>query len=246
MMHILFLILKIIGIILLILLCLIILILVSAVRYRADISVDESDKKVLVKASFFGPLIRVLYSYPEQAFVKVKILMFTVFDASKPKQTVPQDPCPEAPKEKFTFRQLCDKMKQGFEKVQQVSDTYAERDVQRLIEVIKTEMIRLIGAMSPKIRGSVYYGNEDPAITGEVTGIYAMLLPLHQAGFSFTPDFQQEALQINLRLKGHIRPIRLLKAGLTVMIKGRLFTAIRLWRSHSIQDRCRGEEVYEQ
>ncbi|MCR5716485.1 MAG: hypothetical protein K6G23_06555 [Lachnospiraceae bacterium] len=240
--------LKIIGIIIAICLALILLLLLIPIRYRIDVKGTKEDLHIAVLISVLKPLIRVMYAQPTQPYLLVKILMFTAFDSRKTVEEEPGEAPDAPPKEKFTFQVLCDKMRQGFEQIGQIRTFLSEEEVSTLIELLKVELWSLLCYAAPRISGSLTYGNADPAITGEVLGVYSMLLPLHQRSFDFVADFEQERLDVDLCIRGRIRLIRLLFTALNLLIRGKLLTVVSLWKQSAPQPQepqDRGEEVYE-
>lgn len=92
MLHILLLILKIIGIVLAIiigvLLFAIILILFVPVRYRVNAEGEwgkDEPFHVEIRVTWLLHLVNILLSYPNASYIKARILIFTIFDSSKPR-----------------------------------------------------------------------------------------------------------------------------------------------------------------
>lgn len=92
MLHILLLILKIIGIVLAIiigvLLFAIILILFVPVRYRVNAEGEwgkDEPFHVKIRVTWLLHLVNILLSYPNASYIKARILIFTIFDSSKPR-----------------------------------------------------------------------------------------------------------------------------------------------------------------
>lgn len=94
-------ILKVIGIILLalisLLVFLLILVLFVPVRYQIKgyrKNGLEAPVYVRIKVTWLLHIVRVLFAYPEAAYVKVKVLFFTVFNSSKVKETANNENIP--------------------------------------------------------------------------------------------------------------------------------------------------------
>ncbi|NLL75997.1 MAG: DUF2953 domain-containing protein [Clostridiales bacterium] len=108
MLHILLLILKIIGvtlaIILGVLLLTICLVLFVPVRYRiqADGRLGGDEPfHVKIRISWLLHIINVLFSYPNEAGIRLRILLFTVFDSSKPRKTKAENNSKKKSQKKF-------------------------------------------------------------------------------------------------------------------------------------------------
>ena len=56
-----------------------------------------------------------------------------------------------------------------------------------------------------KAEGYIYYGFDDPALTGKTAGLLYLVLPAGSEKFDVEPDFQEKALKADAVLCGHIR-----------------------------------------
>lgn len=56
-----------------------------------------------------------------------------------------------------------------------------------------------------KVEGELHYGFGDPALTGQATGIFYLLLPLSCEKIRLLPDFENTVCEGILEIKGHIR-----------------------------------------
>ena len=82
-----------------------------------------------------------------------------------------------------------------------------------------------------KIRGFLKFGTGDPALTGELTGILYLLLPVSAKDFSLEPEFHETALEADLAAWGRIRGIHLLVAAVEIFRNKQLKKIIRRLRS---------------
>ena len=82
-----------------------------------------------------------------------------------------------------------------------------------------------------KIRGFLKFGTGDPALTGELTGILYLLLPVSAKDFSLEPEFHEAALEADLTAWGRIRGIHLLVAAVEIFRNKQLKKIIRRLRS---------------
>ena len=82
-----------------------------------------------------------------------------------------------------------------------------------------------------KIRGFLKFGTGDPALTGELTGILYLLLPVSAKDFSLEPEFHEAALEADLTAWGRIRGIHLLVTAVEIFRNKQLKKIIRRLRS---------------
>lgn len=64
-------------------------------------------------------------------------------------------------------------------------------------------LIRHIGPR--KLSGSVCFGSGDPAQTGIITGYLSLCPFMYQKNFTFSPDFYEKRLELDVDMKGRIR-----------------------------------------
>jgi len=87
-------------------------------------------------------------------------------------------------------------------------------DGMKLLKLYKGYLFYLWKHLRPrKISGSLHYGFEDPSITGQLTGVIYILLPVSSRSVQILPDFGHTVLEGNLAMKGHIRCFHLLRIG---------------------------------
>ncbi len=86
---------------------------------------------------------------------------------------------------------------------------YLERAWEKKKDVIKKALGRvkklIIHVLPHKIQGYVEYGFEDPALTGEVLGVIAVLYSRTGHKLKICPDFENRVLNADVTLKGKIR-----------------------------------------
>ena len=71
---------------------------------------------------------------------------------------------------------------------------------------------RLLGKLLPKkLRGNIYFGTGDPALTGELLGAAAIFYPLYGTGVQVTPDFEETVLRGELFVEGRLRMVTLVQ-----------------------------------
>lgn len=76
----------------------------------------------------------------------------------------------------------------------------------------KGYLITLLRRIKPKkLSGDMTLGLSDPATTGQLFGVFGILLPLYYKHFSFTPDFDKQIIAGEVHMKGSITIAFLLK-----------------------------------
>ncbi|MDE6433478.1 MAG: DUF2953 domain-containing protein [Lachnospiraceae bacterium] len=73
-----------------------------------------------------------------------------------------------------------------------------------------------------RLEGDIRFGLEDPANTGYVLGVLAMLLPLYQGFLTVEPDFTQQIIKGNLKGNGKIKLISVVKLVIKVILNKNL------------------------
>ena len=95
------------------------------------------------------------------------------------------------------------------EKYRQALDFVEDSNLKELFAEGKAELNGLWRHYRPrKAKGYLQFGTGDPALTGELTGILYLLLPVFSE-VEIAPDFNDPMLQTELELSGHIRACHL-------------------------------------
>ncbi len=97
-----------------------------------------------------------------------------------------------------------------------------------LISAVWPEFSHFLRRVRPGIvKGQIFFGLEDPAATGQITGVIAMIPLFYQTGLRISPDFETEETYVrgNVYIKGHMLLIHavILIAGLVREKRIRLF-----------------------
>lgn len=157
----------------------------------------------------------------------------------KPEEAAPADPYPK--KERAAFREkirkktdgfcsrikrhfdnirealtgLCDAGKRIKEKISEIWNFFAEECTKESVPFIKKQLFLILKHIRPrKMKGSLHFGTGDPALTGQILGGISMIYGFLPDGLEITPDFDYQVLEGNFRLKGHIRLIYVVIAGI--------------------------------
>lgn len=99
---------------------------------------------------------------------------------------------------RLTFRGFCDKIKQW-------QTLWNEESTLAALHFLTEKGRKLIRHVLPrKIRGSITFGCEDPALTGQILGAVAIAYPLYGKGVAVYPRFEEKILEGQLQMKGRI------------------------------------------
>ena len=96
-----------------------------------------------------------------------------------------------------------------------------------LLHAKKEVLYFLTKAAPKKVTGTVRFGFDDPALTGETLGILGMIYGKLPKDLSIQPDFEQEILQGDVRMKGSFQAVT--AAGI----------ALRLFRDQNLRKTIR-------
>lgn len=92
-------------------------------------------------------------------------------------------------------------------KAEAARNAWNEYHGERLLDFAKQVIIKILRHVLPrKLRGHIRFGFDDPAVTGIVTGMAAMLYPRYGDTFSLEPDFQERCFEADCQGKGRIHP----------------------------------------
>lgn len=210
-------ILKIIGIILLSILALILLllaiILFAPIHYRAEADYNDKDNdyNVHAKIHWILRIIRVNFDMDkEKRDTAAKILFFKVYPRpEKEADTLGERKAPEdSPinKIKYKISSLYVKIKRI---LYMINDERDQKAVQELLLRVK----KLLWHIRPrKLDINLLLGMDDPATTGEITGMIYSFYPVYTKHLHFTPEFDRKVIDADSSTKGYIQLIFVLIA----------------------------------
>lgn len=105
---------------------------------------------------------------------------------------------------RFTIKKICDR-------IGQMRTFLQDERTKTALRLVWRDLKKLLGKIGPRrISGSVRFGLEDPASTGQVLAILGMTYPIHRNRVQIYPDFQNSVLEGELRLQGRIYGVSLL------------------------------------
>ncbi len=103
-------------------------------------------------------------------------------------------------------------------KMKEIKEILLEENSRQVYAFLKIRFSRFIRYIRPK-KFHLYlrYGFEDPALTGEITGIMAVIMSFNEKAFSFVPNFQHTVLEGSLRIKGRVQIVVILWTGIRIV-----------------------------
>lgn len=113
-------------------------------------------------------------------------------------------------KVRFTIGSFCAKIKEWHRFL-------TSRTFRRAWEAVKLHGKKILRHILPKkVRGYVRFGFDDPASTGQLTGVAGMFLPMIPEGLHIVPDFRGKCLEADVTAGGRIVVFVLLRHGLAI------------------------------
>ncbi|MCD7766759.1 MAG: DUF2953 domain-containing protein [Lachnospiraceae bacterium] len=121
------------------------------------------------------------------------------------------------------------------ELVQKLSDFRQKLERYDAEETVKEVWNRILQLLRHfrvrKGKGYLRFGTGDPALTGELTGILYLVLPVSCRDIAVEPQFTDTMLETELEAAGHIRLIHLASAALWAFRNRKLRRLIRAFRN---------------
>ena len=99
-------------------------------------------------------------------------------------------------------------------------EIWQEEETQTLIRSLKGYLFYLLHHIRPRRgRGYLKYGVPDPALTGQLTGLFYVLRPLAFSELALEPVFETDEILLegDLVIRGHIRLVHLVRVGLKLL-----------------------------
>lgn len=120
---------------------------------------------------------------------------------------------------KYTFIKLCARIKVFIRRKNIVMDFLADEVHKSAFARAKKELKRTLKIMKPKrFKVKLRYGFEDPSLTGKVLAFLSMIYPFISGHAEITPEFEQSILEGDVLIKGHIRVMYFIAAGVSIIL----------------------------
>lgn len=113
---------------------------------------------------------------------------------------------------KYTILNIYDKIKMFIKFKVKLVEFLQNKTHQTAWEVVKEEFFKLLKLLKPKkMIADVEFGFEDPSLTGKVLAGISVLYPFYPDTICITPNFTQQIVDGDARMKGRVGVIPLLK-----------------------------------
>lgn len=106
---------------------------------------------------------------------------------------------------KYTFHRICDTIKEVKANITYYVELFKKDSTKAALEACKKQLLRIGRNLKPqKLQVNLHIGMENPALMGDILGVWGMLYPLHQGHIDISPDFEQPVMEGDFYCKGRI------------------------------------------
>ena len=81
-----------------------------------------------------------------------------------------------------------------------------------------------------KMEGWILFGFEDPSVTGQILAVAGMTCPIHKNRIELRPVFDKKIFETDVKLRGRIRLVVILKEGLELYFDKNVKYMIKAWK----------------
>lgn len=130
----------------------------------------------------------------------------------------------EAPKKKKRKKSLfADRIKRICEKVSSLRAAVEDEENQKAFRLLLSRVKYLLHHLRfRRFEGRLEFGFDDPAMMGRILGVLSLFYPLYGESFTITPVFDHTLFEGEIALKGHVRLIHILIAGIQLMMNKKI------------------------
>ena len=130
----------------------------------------------------------------------------------------------EAPKKKKRKKSsFADRIKRICEKASSLRETVEDEENQKAVRLLISRVKYLLHHLRfRKFEGRLAFGFEDPATVGRMLAVLSLFYPLYGECFTITPVFDHTLFEGEIALKGHVRLIHILIAGIQLMMNKKI------------------------
>lgn len=140
---------------------------------------------------------------------------------SKTKSTAPTAEAPKKKKRKKSS--FADRIKRICEKASSLRETVEDEENQKAVRLLISRVKYLLHHLRfRKFEGRLAFGFEDPATVGRILAVLSLFYPLYGERFTITPVFDRTLFEGEIALKGHVRLIHILIAGIQLMMNKKI------------------------
>lgn len=130
----------------------------------------------------------------------------------------------EAPKKKKRKKSsFADRIKRICEKASSLRETVEDEENHKAVRLLISRVKYLLHHLRfRKFEGRLAFGFEDPATVGRILAVLSLFYPLYGERFTITPVFDHTLFEGEITLKGHVRLIHILIAGIQLMMNKKI------------------------
>lgn len=145
-------------------------------------------------------------------------------DIDQESETKRTSPAAEAPKKKKRKKSsFADRIKKICEKASSLRETVEDEENQKAVRLLISRVKYLLHHLRfRKFEGQLAFGFEDPATVGRMLAVLSLFYPLYGERFTITPVFDHTLFEGEITLKGHVRLIHILIAGIQLMMNKKI------------------------
>lgn len=117
-----------------------------------------------------------------------------------------------------TMREVYRTLRKKAHSLRELIDILRSDHGKAFICIAKENMIHLLRQLRPRsVKGEIHFGTGDPCSTGEVLGILAVVYAWTGITVKVTPDFMEKCLEGQVRMRGRIRIVTLIRIALRII-----------------------------
>ena len=126
-------------------------------------------------------------------------------------------------KKKRKKSSFADRIKKICEKASSLRETVEDEENQKAVRLLLSRVKYLLYHFRfRKFEGRLAFGFEDPATVGRMLAVLSLFYPLYGECFTITPVFDHTLFEGEIALKGHVRLIHILIAGIQLMMNKKI------------------------
>ena len=126
-------------------------------------------------------------------------------------------------KKKRKKSSFADRIKKICEKASSLRETVEDEENQKAVRLLLSRVKYLLHHFRfRKFEGRLAFGFEDPATVGRMLAVLSLFYPLYGECFTITPVFEHTLFEGEITLKGHVRLIHILIAGIQLMMNKKI------------------------
>lgn len=148
----------------------------------------------------------------------------SIDETDQESETKSETPAAEAPKKKKRKKSsFADRIKRICEKLSALREAVEDEENQKAFRLLLSRVKYLLHHLCfRRFEGRLVFGFDDPAMMGRILGVLSLFYPLYGESFTITPVFDHTLFEGEIALKGHVRLIHILIAGIQLMMNKKI------------------------